>query len=563
MLRTWLLIFLAITSSTLISTSHASETNETEIASILLEARDTASTIKDSGERATALDFVVTAQTGMDLLGARNSLKLFPDLLNAPNHLASLAFRYAKVGDTQGAEEILTELFRVSGSEQMVRLSRANALGYVAWAYANVGKFEEANRRLAELKKQYEGENYAIVRDTTARIAEVQAEHGNVVQAVELAKSVAEDNPYPLMSIVGGLVRTNNMPQALTILSDLEEWLQQYAKQGIASAQQELGNLKEAQTTARAIKPGHAQASAFMTLANHYMKVQDKATARTLFQEAAAAASSTTNNWIRADILWRIAAGTATAGDSMSALKIARSIEKDGHKIFAIRDIVKAQAEQGAFKEAFNTTSLLRPPSSDDESRTETYVHALTEIFTQMVRANRTKEARETAARFDGLTSHRTQLYSAIAATQADLDDIHGASITLSYAESEKQRVARRKEMARLIGLLKQGQDSEELRQLRNLQDREYNTLPALEAMALAYARRASLTEASKIANDLDFHKRVGLYEEIGNTLMVSNRKTAALQWARALSSPADKAYALVGIARAIATSKQNGNPTK
>jgi len=162
-LRTWLLTCLAITFSILISASQASETSQTEIASILLEARDAASTIKDSVERATALDNVVVAQTDMDLLGARNSLKLFPDLLNAPDHLASLAFRYAEVGDVQGAEEIHTELSKLSGPDHMVKLSRANVLGHVAWAYANTGQWETAYHRLDELKRQYEGENFAII----------------------------------------------------------------------------------------------------------------------------------------------------------------------------------------------------------------------------------------------------------------------------------------------------------------------------------------------------------------------------------------------------------------
>ena len=117
--------------------------------------------------------------------------------------------------------------------------------------------------------------------------------------------------------------------------------------------------------------------------------------------------------------------------------------------------------------------------------------------------------------------------------------------------------------MTRLVDLLKQRQDSEELRQLRALQTREYDTLPALEAIALAWTRKGSLTEASNIANDLDFHKRCDLYEEIANMLVVSVGKSEALRWARTLSAPSDKAYALVGIASAIFSSEQRNETTK
>lgn len=558
------LTYSVITLSVLFCASPVSEASQSEAVSILREGRDVASTIKDHAERTTALDHVVFAQIGVDPPGARSSIKLIPDLLNAPNHLASLAFNYAKVGDVQSAQEIYAELLIRSGSNLGIKLARANALGHVAWAHANAGQFEEAYRQLDEIKKQYKGENYAIVWNATASIAEAQAKHGNVAQAIEMAKTVDENTPYPLMHIVGGLIRTSDMPRVLLIVSGLKESLQQYAKWGIVTAQIELNNLEGAHTTAHAIKPGHAKANALMELANHYRERRDKATARTLLEEATVAALSTINNWTRADILWHIAASTANAGDGTTALKIAKSIEKDGHKRFAIRDIAKAQAEQGAFKDAFDTADLLQQLRSENsDNGTETYIDALSDILTQMVRANRTKEARESVARLDGLKAHRAPLYSAIAAAQADADDVQGARVTLSYAETDAQRAARRKEMTRLVDLLKQRQGSEELRQLRVLQTRESDTLPALEAIALAWARKGFLAEASNIANDLDFHKRSDLYKEIGNRLVVSAGKSEALRWARTLSASSDKAYALVGIASAIFSSEQKNEISK
>lgn len=268
--RSWTLTCSVIAFLVLICPSPASEASQNEAVSILLEARDVASTVKDHAERTTALDHIVVAQIGVDPPGARNSIKLIPDLLNAPNHLVSLAFNYAKVGDTQNAQEIHAEIYKLSGSDHGIKLARANVLGHVAWAYANAGQFEEAYRQLAKLKEKYKGENFAIFDAATARIAEALAKHGNVAQAIEIAKSVAGDDPYPLMHIVSGLVHTSDLPRVSKIVSDLEESLQQYAKWGIVTAQIGLNNLKDAHTTAHAIKPGHAKANALMELANHY-----------------------------------------------------------------------------------------------------------------------------------------------------------------------------------------------------------------------------------------------------------------------------------------------------
>ena len=152
--------------------------------------------------------------------------------------------------------------------------------------------------------------------DATARIAEAQARYGDLMGGIELAKSIAGEQPYPLMNIVGGRVRANDLPGALKIVSGFDEWLQPYAKWGIVSAQRELGDLKRARSTASSIKPGHAKASALLELANHYLELGDKSAALPFLQESASAATLTVNNWTRADILWRIAAAMAKSGDA-------------------------------------------------------------------------------------------------------------------------------------------------------------------------------------------------------------------------------------------------------
>ena len=217
---------------------------------LLLEARTTAASVTNPNERSSALESMLRFQIGIDPSEARESLRMFPNLPNKPNHFISLAFNYAKAGNIKDTEEIYAEIMKGDGSDRHVRLASANILGYVAVAYANAGKPEEAFRILAQLKEQFKSEPLAIFTEATVLIAEAQAKHGDVAGAIETAKTIAGENPYPLMSIIGGRVQANDMPGALQIISGLDEWLQQYAKWGIVTAQRELGNLKGARTTA-------------------------------------------------------------------------------------------------------------------------------------------------------------------------------------------------------------------------------------------------------------------------------------------------------------------------
>ena len=129
-----------------------------------------------------------------------------------------------------------------------------------------------------------------------------------ITGAVQTAVTIASENPFCLMNIVGGRVRDRDMQGALQIVSQLEEGLQPYAQWGIVQAQKEQGHLTEAQLTASAIKPGHAKASALLELANHHLKAGAKSIAAVLLQEAATAAASTVNPGGSPDVLWHIAA---------------------------------------------------------------------------------------------------------------------------------------------------------------------------------------------------------------------------------------------------------------
>ena len=204
-------------------------------------------------------------------------------------------------------------------------------------------------------------------------LAEAQAKQDDIPGALQTSLSIAGENPYPLMKIVGDRVRNGKAQRGAGASLDASMMAsQRYAQWGIVQAHITQGRLTDAQVTASGIKPGHAKASALLELAQYHRQHGAKQLALLLLQEADTSARSTVNDWTRADILRRIAAETAMAGDPAYAVNIAKSIEKDGHRNSALHDIAKAQAKRGDIAGAFNTAAMLKKaPQADDLGRTD------------------------------------------------------------------------------------------------------------------------------------------------------------------------------------------------
>ena len=301
--------------------SHASSPVKAEPTALLLEARGIAASIDDRVERSAALNPIVVAQIAMDPPEARETLRAFPKLPNKLNYLAALAAAYAKNANVTETERIYAEIVVEDQSSRVGKLAAANALGQLAMAYANKGNVEEAFRTLERLKDRTKGEPPAIVGDVTASLVEAQAKQGDVHGAVRTAVSIAGENPYPLMKIVGDRVRNGKTKEVQEIVASLDEGAQRYAQWGFMQAQVQQGRLIDAQVTASAIRPGHAKASAFLELATYHLEHRAQPLALTLLQEAETSARATVNEWTRADILWHIAAKTALAGHQAALLR--------------------------------------------------------------------------------------------------------------------------------------------------------------------------------------------------------------------------------------------------
>jgi tetratricopeptide (TPR) repeat protein len=545
------------------SAGAAQPTKPTQPGKLLLEARAVASSIQEPAERSRALDGIVLGQIAVDPAGALETLKLFPNFPNRVNHFAHLASIYAKAGRVDEAERMYAEILVDDRSSQEGKLAAANALGQLAIAHANTGNMEEAFRTLSRVKERSKEESLAIVGIATAGIADAQARHGDIPGAVRTALSIVGENPYPLMKIIGSRALKGNAGEEVDrIVSSLDEGAQGYAQWGIVQARIQQGRLTDAQVTASAIKPGHAKASALLELATHHIQLKSKPLALVLLHEAATSACSTINEWTRADILWHIAAGMAESGDAPAAIETAKSIEKDGHRISALNDIVRAQAKQGDIAGAFNTALQLKAAFDAGIPGPSTYEVAISDILVQLVKSGKAQEARETVARLQDMQSEHPLLYSAISTAQADMGNIKAGKATLALVETERQRTARKQELLDLAEKFREGQNPDDVSRWRKLQSLDVAVRQAQEAIAKAHARKGDLAGAIAAANELNLQSdRLELIKEISALQTQTARTESALRWARGLPSPSDKSYALLGIATALSDAKNKKTP--
>lgn len=524
---------------------------------LLAEARTAAALITEPPERSSAVERILVAQLLLDPAGARETLKLFPDLPNRPSHFAFLASVYAKEGKIDEVERMYAEIRMEEHASKLGKAAAIDARGSLAVAYANTGKLEEASRVVSQLRDQSRDTPAAVVGTAATALAEAQARHGDVQGALRTAVSIASENPSCLMRVVAGRVLARDMDGALQIVAQLDEALQRYAQWGIVQAEKEQGLLTEAQLTASAIKPGHAKASALLELANYHLKTGAKPMASGLLQEAAAAATATVNEVARADVLRHIATALAETGETFLAVQTAKSIQLEGYSRSALNDIAAIQAQEGDIKGAFNTALLLKRDHPVEREAGITYESAVANILAYLTSSGKAKEARAMVANFEDLKPKHRLLYARIAAAQADSGDIQGAKATLLLVETNQQRVLRKKDQLRLEPIPVEYLSKEDLHRLNEVREVDGEVRMILESTARAQARKGDLKNALVTADGLaQPSERASLLQEIGAEQVRAGHEPSALAWANGLSSPSDKAYALLGIAQAGSTTK-------
>lgn len=549
------LLLIVFSQLTLGATSHKPVQPRT----VLLEAKGIAAAIENRTERFALLDQIVRAQIAIHPADARDTLQEFPKLPNRLNHFSLLASGYAKTGNVVEAERMYAEIAIDSQLSPQGKLAAATALAYLAVAQANAGKVDESFQTLQGVKERAGEKSLQIADVATAEIAQAQAQHGDVEGAVRTAVGILGKNPFPLMAIMRNLMLKEDVRRVDHIISTLDEGAQPYAQWGLVQALIKQERLTDAQVTASAIRPGHAKANALLELATFHTGHGDKALALVLLKEAAESAKAITNNSTRAETFSHIATGLANGGNAALAVEIAKSIEIDGQRNSALHDVAIAQAQQGDTGGAFNTALMLTKVTLQDGSGADGYTTTLAHILAELVRRGKAGEARNRLSQLKDLGGSYPLFYSEIAVAQADLGLIPDAKTSLASIETEAQRVARTKELKRLTEKPAEFRSPEEQSRVRALSNIEKARERALGAIALALTRKGALSEATTMTVKFSTpSRRLETLREVGIVQSQSGRTQTALKWARALPSPAEKVYALLGIAEGRPTSQSS-----
>ena len=181
-----------------------------------------------------------------------------------------------------------------------------------------------------------------------------------------------------------------------------------------------------------------------------------------------------------------------------------------------------------------------------------------------MVKVGKGTEARDTAARFQDTDIRRVWLYSEIAVAYAELGNLKEARAALALAETEAQRSARRKELRQLDDKLRFGHSPADQTRFQELWRVEGDIQRGLEAIARALARKGDLSGAMAVVDELNQPaRRLHLIKDVSMLHMQAGRADRTLRWARNLSRPSERVFALVGIATGLShlTDKRSVKP--
>ncbi len=434
----------------------------------------------------------------------------------------------ASKGNITGAKESLARI-----SEDR---ARANSLAPIAVAYAAKGDIPQA----LKIARQIPDDNYAHG-DAFLRIAEIQAKAGDVAGALHTVKDKWGLNPYLLIPIVQAQLATRPIDEAIQLAKLTDDlYLKSYVLWAVAM---QVKDRKRQLEIAATIPIESVKALAYKDIAELQLTDGDVQGCLSSLTVAAEAVPATYNNFARADLQWRIAATFARAHDIAQARRVALTIEKEGHRNSALKDIIEVQAKEQDFDAALQTALL----GTGEESLTD---YALSRIAARQVAVEMLDKAIETIAKIKSDESRRVALAS-VAETAGEAGQI-AAALTLVQVH--------RLEIAESLRIVETPRASEQLsddqaRKVSNDVSLFQRALAgALGKIALSRANHGALQEALGYAlliprTDSESGRT---FEWLAFNQAKGGDADGALRWITAAQLPYQKAFALSGVASAL-----------
>ncbi|MBI3621599.1 MAG: hypothetical protein HY208_05360 [Nitrospirae bacterium] len=390
-----------------------------EAKNLLIQASHIAAKINDKWHinEQHALERIALAQINIQALeDAFNTLSLIKEG-DKDQILIAIAKAQTQIGDVKAAQQT-AKMFR-SG------INQSHALAAIAAAQAQSANVDAALKTASLIDPKTSGYEIAYQQISRAQIAD-----GNLDSALVTASPIMDITPYALWGAMNDLVSIGNLDSARQLASKIPDPYQKgYALEGLVVAQLQTGDIQGALHTAASIEAGHPQASALKAIADKQLKTGDSSAARHTLQDAIQATTRITNSGdiAKSDILWRIAATQAAAGDLNGAKVTAAAIKTEAHKAFAFHDIARAQIARGDIEGARKTIKQI---AEEPISQSNTRSVAELDIAGAQVKAGHLSDAKATV---DSLNKEYRQTgLGTIARVQAETGDFTGAMETVA-----------------------------------------------------------------------------------------------------------------------------------
>ena len=520
--------------------------------SILLEAKTTAQTLRDVNERNNLLRGIAEAQTRMhNPEAALETLAACPGCSTQSSILVPIAGELAELGEIKRALELVNTIksapYTTAPPGELNQAMAANALSSIALSQAKRGDIVGAQTSLKMIDPEHWPREEAVI-----AVASQQVKNGDWHGALQTIKGIVGFlwiSEAAFQCMLKPRMKSTGLNSVLEDIDAIEnENTRMFALTGLVQVQLTNNDFAGSRQTAHKIVAGYPRASAFKSLAEASLRAGDKLSATQYLNEAVKAAKVMANDLAKADTLWRIAAVQAEAGNIDGALSTARLIEFAHHHINAIRDIVTAQVKAGDTTGALETASLLKRDGHE-----QGYEGAVCNTAYLLALSGQSQNALRFASQTLGQES--TSCTGSIVSGQAQSGDITSARSTLNTVDSKDKREIRLKEMDRLNGLLASTKDNKGAieKQVSQLDLENYFLNDAWLEFATATAKTGDIKTALNILESLGSSARnPHAIKRIAGAVVAGGKIDNALEWARSLHDPRDKASAFIGVADAM-----------
>lgn len=418
--------------------------------------------------------------------------------------------------------------------------AREHVFGEIALKKAKSGDVTGAFEILQNIGKGTNAKENAL-----KAIGEIQAKSGNLRGGIHTALQTADRYPHALWGIIEDQVKTGHQKEVLSEIHRIPlDISRQYALWGVVSAHLANKDIAGAIEVAKIIPDGHASANAWKDITIVQIEAGSIQASLINLKRALDGASATHNRFAKSDVLWRVAACQAKAGDVAGALQTVGLIDEDSHRNHALREIAANQSKAGDVEGALQTASRFKT----DFSSPHPYVF----ILQDLARSGKVKRAFQIAASLK--TELKESPFEAIAFGQAESGDIEGALQTLGKIQwsGDKASYNRALVFEYLSYILVQSGHLDEATRIASMVDQSWRP-GALADISLAFVKEGKVGRALEIISSIKQEQPLAdLLQNIAHAQVAQGDSPGVLKWSKKITSPFVKSKVLLGAVRGI-----------